>query len=195
MAAAEIAVKPVGDSIVSYYFTDYDGKAKINEISSGLYFVTITYLGYESFTDSIDIKRSKQFSFQLSEAMNLIEEVKIVGKNHFAADGDKMIVDPEPLVAFSTNTLEVLEATPGLIVDPDNGIFLNNASPATIFINGREQRLGSQDLINILRSLPPGNIKQIEIIRSPSSKFNASSTGGIINIVLKKVLNWEGMAV
>lgn len=76
-----------------------------------------------------------------------------------------MIVDPEPLVAFSTNTLEVLEATPGLIVDPDNGIFLNNASPATIFINGREQRLGSQDLINILRSLPPGNIKQIEIIR------------------------------
>lgn len=188
LAAAEIAVKPVGDSIVSYYFTDYDGKAKINEISSGLYFVTITYLGYESFTDSIDIKSGQNnFSFQLSEAMNLIEEVKIVGKRPLLRqDGDKMIVDPEPLVAFSTNTLEVLEATPGLIVDPDNGIFLNNASPATIFINGREQRLGSQDLINILRSLPPGNIKQIEIIRSPSSKFNASSTGGIINIVLKK---------
>jgi iron complex outermembrane recepter protein len=46
--------------------------------------------------------------------------------------------------------------------------------------------MSSQDVNNILRSLPPGSIQYIEVIRNPSAKFAASSSGGVINVVLKK---------
>jgi hypothetical protein len=74
-----------------------------------------------------------------------------------------------PGAGISTNTLEILESTPGLLVDQDGGIYLSSATPAIIFINGREQKMSSQDIMTILRSLPPGSVQRIEVIRTPSA--------------------------
>jgi hypothetical protein len=71
-------------------------------------------------------------------------------------------------------------------VDYEAGIYLTSATPAVIFVNGREQKLSNQDIITLLRSLPPGSIERIEVMRTPSTKYDAASSGGIINIVLKK---------
>ncbi|MDV7392755.1 TonB-dependent receptor plug domain-containing protein, partial [Arthrospira platensis SPKY1] len=90
------------------------------------------------------------------------------------------------MVSISSNALELLETVPGMFVDPDGGIFLNNATPAQIYINGREQRMSQQDMASILRSLPPGSIQRIEVLRTPSTRYDAASSGGIVNIVLKK---------
>ena len=73
-------------------------------------------------------------------------------------EDDKMIIDPQPIANTSTNTLEILEKTPGLFVDQDGNIYLTSATPAVVYINGREQRMGAQDIAGILRSLPPDNI-------------------------------------
>jgi len=73
-----------------------------------------------------------------------------------------------------------------LFVDQDGGIFLNSATPATVYINGREQKMSNQDINTILRSLPPASVERIEVIRTPSARFSASASGGIVNIVLKK---------
>ncbi|MBK6949284.1 MAG: TonB-dependent receptor plug domain-containing protein [Haliscomenobacter sp.] len=89
----------------------------------------------------------------------------------------------------STNTLEILEKTPGLFVDQDGNIYLTSATPAVVYINGREQRMGAQDIAGILRSLPPDNIQRIEVLRTPSTKYDAASSGGIVNVVLKKASN------
>ncbi len=99
---------------------------------------------------------------------------------------DKTIVDAEVLASSSTNAYEVLEKTPGAIVDQDGNVYLNSQSPATIYINGREVKLSSSDLASLLKSLPANSISKIEILRSPSAKYDASSSGGIVNIVLKK---------
>jgi hypothetical protein len=90
------------------------------------------------------------------------------------------------MASISTNTLEILESTPGLLVDQDGGIYLSSATPAIIFINDREQKMSSQDIMTILRSLPPGSVQRIEVIRTPSARYSASSSGGIINVVLKR---------
>lgn len=66
------------------------------------------------------------------------------------------------------------------------GVYISGTTPAKIYINGREQKLSNQDIATILRSLPPNSVEKIEIIRSPSTKYDAATTGGIINIVLKK---------
>ncbi len=101
-------------------------------------------------------------------------------------EDDKTIVDAEVLANSSTNAYEVLEKTPGTIVDQDGNVYLNSATPAIIYINGREVRLSAADLTSLLKSLPAGSVSKIEILRTPSAKFDAASSGGIVNIVLKK---------
>ena len=53
-------------------------------------------------------------------------------------------------------------------------------------INGRELRLSAADIASLLKSLPASSISKIETISNPSAKYDAASSGGIVNIVLKK---------
>ncbi|MES1216722.1 MAG: TonB-dependent receptor, partial [Bacteroidota bacterium] len=86
----------------------------------------------------------------------------------------------------STNAYEVLEKTPGAVVDQDGNVYLNSNAPATIYINGREMKMSADDIASLLKSLPAGSVSKIEILRTPSAKYDAANSGGIVNIVLKK---------
>lgn len=101
-------------------------------------------------------------------------------------EDDKTIVDAEALANSSTNAFEVLEKTPGAVVDQDGNVYLSSTTPATVYINGREMKLSSADIASLLKSLPAGSVSKIEILRTPSAKYDASGSGGIVNIVLKK---------
>src|SRR5215217_5824692 len=80
----------------------------------------------------------------------------------------------------------MLEKTPGLFVDQDGNIYLSSTTPATVYINGREQKMSAADMATLLKNLPPTAIASIEILRTPSAKYDASGSGGIVNIILKK---------
>jgi outer membrane receptor protein involved in Fe transport len=67
---------------------------------------------------------------------------------------------------------------PSVSVDVDGNVEMRNSSP-TIFIDGRPTIL-------TLDQIPSDNIDRIELITNPSAKYDAASTGGIINIILKK---------
>ncbi|MEN9963905.1 MAG: hypothetical protein RL582_1000 [Bacteroidota bacterium] len=101
-------------------------------------------------------------------------------------EDDKTIVDATSIASSSTNAFEVLEKTPGAIIDQDGNVYLNSTTPASIQINGREMKMSSADLSALLKSLPANSIQKIEVLRNPSAKYDASSSGGILNIVLKK---------
>ncbi len=101
-------------------------------------------------------------------------------------EDDKMIVDAELLANSSSNAYEVLEKTPGAVVDQDGNVYLNSANPAQIQINGKEVKLSTADVASLLKSLPANSVVKIEVLRNPSAKYDAGSSGGIINIVLKK---------
>ena len=101
-------------------------------------------------------------------------------------EDDKTIVDAEVLANSSSNAYEVLEKTPGAVVDQDGSVYLNSSTAATIQINGREVKLNAADIASLLKSLPASSVTKIEILRTPSAKYDANSSGGIINIVLKK---------
>ena len=101
-------------------------------------------------------------------------------------EDDKTIVDATVLANSSINAMEVLEKTPGVIIDQDGNVYLNGLTPASVYINGREMKLSSEDLASLLKNLPAGSVSKIEILRNPSAKYDAASSGGIVNIVLKK---------
>lgn len=176
------------DSTVVYGITDQRGTASFDRLNPGTFRLIISYIGFETLEETLVITRDQlRFEFQLrDDILSLGEFVVTARRPLIRQEADMMILDPEPLATISTNTLEVLESTPGLFVDPDGGIFLSGATPATILINGREQRMSNQDINALLRSLPPSSVDRIEVIRTPSARYAAASSGGIINIVLKR---------
>lgn len=168
--------------------TNLSGMARFDGLDNAHYLLQIRYVGYTTIERPIILNPDQRhFEFVMAADAIALGEVTITARRPLVRqEDDKMIVDPEPLVGLSTNTLEILEKTPGLFVDQDGGIFLSSATPAAIYINGREQKMSSQDINTILRSLPPASVLRIEVIRTPSTRYDAASSGGIINIVLKK---------
>ncbi len=116
-----------------------------------------------------------------------LQDVVVVSKKPLIKqEDDKTVVDAEVLANSSTNAYEILEKTPGVIVDQDGNVYLSSTTPATVLINGREMKLSSADLASLLKSLPAGSVSKIEMLRTPSAKYDAASSGGMVNIVLKK---------
>lgn len=168
--------------------TNLDGIAVFEKVTNGKYALNISFIGYAPLDTTLVItSASRNFAVTMQTSSIGLQEVNIVARRPIITqEDDKTIIDPSPLVNTATNTLEVLESTPGVYVDQESGIYLSGTTPAAVYINGREQKMGNQDLNTILRSLPPSSIEKIELLRTPSAKFDAASSGGIVNIVLKK---------
>lgn len=94
-------------------------------------------------------------------------------------DVDKRVFSAERnLTATGGTAIDVMKNIPSVTVDVDGNVQLRNASPQ-LFVDGRPTIL-------TLDQIPADNIDRVELITNPSAKFDASSSGGIINIILKK---------
>ena len=176
------------DSSIVYNMSENDGQAVFSNVFSDLYNLKITHIGYKTIDTMVNITNAnRSFEFSMEIGSVSLSEVSIIGKKPLIRqEDDKMIIDPAPIASTASNTLEVLESTPGMYVDQEGGIYLTGSTPAVVYINGREQKMSNQDISVLLRSLPPYSVEKIEVLRTPSTKYDASSSGGIINIILKK---------
>ncbi len=92
---------------------------------------------------------------------------------------DRKIFDVEKNITSKGGTaVDVMKNIPSLTVDVEGNVQMRNSSPQ-IFIDGRPTIL-------TLDQIPADDIERVELLTNPSAKFDASSSGGIINIVLKE---------
>ncbi len=157
-------------------------------VQNNSYNIKISAIGIKPITSTVQIGNTDTTINLLANiAVGNLDVVQVVAtKPLVKEEEDKTIVDAEQLAVSSTNGFEVLEKTPGVIIDQDGNIFLNTNSPAIVYINGKELRLSSAEVTTLLKNLPSNAISKIEILRNPSAKFDAASSGGIVNIILKK---------
>ncbi|WP_419868077.1 TonB-dependent receptor domain-containing protein [Chryseobacterium sp. CT-SW4] len=101
---------------------------------------------------------------------------------------DKKTYDPsQDIVSKGGNLQDVLTNVPSVSVDTDGTVSMRGNSNVKFLINGKPSALlGVDDGANALQSIPADQIERIEVITNPSSKFEASGTAGILNIILKK---------
>lgn len=167
---------------------DSSGLAKFNLVKGNQYSVRVTSVNYQELEKRITLTGNQtSFTFSLEPVGKTLDAVVITSQRPLMKqEDDKTIVDPENLVASSTSGYEVIEKTPGLFVDQDGNIYISSLSPAAVQINGRDMKMSASDIATMLKSLPPNSISKIEIVRTPSAKYDASSSGGVVNVVLKK---------
>lgn len=189
MAFASFTVVKRTDSLqLLQKVSDSSGIVKFSLENGIQYVVKISSVNFQPLEKGITVKTGHQnFSFTLESLTGVMKGVTVTAsKPLMRQEDDKTILDPEPIAAASTNAYEILEKTPGIFVDQDGNVYLSSMTPATILINGRDMKMSVADVSTMLKNLPPNAISKIEIMRTPSAKYDAASTGGMINIVLKK---------
>jgi hypothetical protein len=165
-----------------------NGTANFAVNSFSKFLLKLSSVTFESIDKIITVTdKPVSINFIVKTKNTMLGDVVVVSKKPLIKqEDDKTIVDAEVLANSSTNAYEVLEKTPGAIVDQDGNVYLASTTPATIMINGREMKLSSADIASLLKSLPAGSVSKIEILRNPSAKYDAASSGGMVNIILKK---------
>ncbi len=188
LSFATVTVTSVKDSTQIFNMVSDSSGTVVFNLAHEQYLVAVSSVNYAPFKKGITVKTAHPFfTFTTDVVSRLLQGINIISSRPvMRQEDDKTIVDPENLAASSTNAYEILEKTPGLFVDQDGNIYISSTTPATVYINGREQKMSAADIATMLKNLPPNSISNIEILRTPSAKYDASGSGGIVNIILKK---------
>lgn len=161
-------------------------------VKSGSYVIAVSYMGSLAYqSDLLKITGDRNLgTLKIETSARTLKEIIIQGagsKTLIKVEGRKMIYDiGKSITAQGTNALEAIQKTPGVMVNQDNSITLNGASAALVMINGRQTYLQADELAQLLKTIPASDMKSIEIIKNPSSAYDAAGTGGVINLVLQK---------
>jgi hypothetical protein len=172
--------------------TDEAGNFSISTTKTARVKLVVSSLGYTSYSsEEFELLAGLQKDFGalvLADELTGLDEVTVnATRPQIIIEPDKTIVNVEGTVmAEGANALDVLGRSPGVFITSDGSINLNGRTGVTVMINDRPMYMSAADLTSFLRSMPADNIKSIEVITSPSARFDAEGAAGVINIQLKK---------
>ncbi len=196
IASASVQLYPVGktevNSLIAGMLSRPNGDFRLQRLpEKDSFYLIISPLGYHRFEKTIIIDRQKSKgntkTFQLDlgnipleTEYKALADVTVTSSRPALEMGiDRKIYNVEKsLVATGGTAVDIMKTIPSVTVDIDGNIELRNSTPQ-LFIDGRPTIL-------TLDQIPADHIEKIELITNPSAKFDASSSGGIINVVLKK---------
>ncbi len=195
LAFANILLLQANDStFVSGATSDDNGSFELNAKTPGDYIVTVSVLGFNTYTSSTfilsDSQSEKELGIvQLTEGALALNEVQVVGSLPLIERKiDRLVVN----VANKVNTagssaLEILERSPGVVVNRQgNSIAMLGKEGVNVMVNGKLQYMPRDALFSYLQGMDADNIQSLELITTPPANLDAQGNAGYINLVLKK---------
>ncbi|MCR9064230.1 MAG: TonB-dependent receptor [Cytophagales bacterium] len=157
------------------------------------YYIKISSVGFaDTFTSAIMIENETPIRLgllKMTADLTALNEVVIRTKKDIVQQTEmgQVINVQNSLMTQGSSAMQVIERLPGVLVDKRNNQFgLNGQSGVTVLFNGRRVQLSMPDLMALLESTDANNIEKIELLTSPSAKYDADGGAGLINIVFKK---------
>jgi ferric enterobactin receptor len=191
--------KQGGTSPFNGVVTDEKGNFAIEHIAAGDYILKVDFIGYNQkvFAHVVigpTMQNENLGIINLQAAQNQLQDVVVTAKKPVVENKiDKMVYNPaNDLTAQGGVAIDILKKVPQISVDIDGNVELQGNSNIRFLINGKPSSIFGASLSEALQSIPASQIKSIEVITSPGAKYDASGTGGIINIILKSN-NVEGI--
>lgn len=189
-----VLLKHVKDSVlIKGELSSAEGLCTFENINEGQYFIQATLMGYTSYNSANFNVTAGHGTMQLpnivlQQSAKSLQGVTVSAQKPFIErrDGATVLNVESSLAASGGNALDILKRAPGVQIDQDDNVLLKGKAGVTIMLDGKLTYLSGEQLANLLKSLPAETISQIEIITSPSAKYDASGNSGIINIKTKK---------
>ncbi len=169
-----------------------NGSFQLNKPDTGNYVLSFTHTGFAE--KKIDIKIISQAgdmqidAVQLSGSTAMMNEVKVTSQRPMIEQSDdKIVFNVEDDPTNKTETaLDILRKTPFITVDGEDNIKVNGKANFKVLLNGRETSMFARNIKEALRGFPGAVISKIEVITTPSAKYDGEGIGGLINIITKK---------
>lgn len=180
----------IKDVVLTSTMTDSLGRYQFGAYAAAGISLHFKHLGFEG--KKITIAPESHLSLPLYTILEhrnalKINEVEVVGRKRGGLsktlEGFSFQID-ESLRLLSI--WEIMKQTPLIDAREDGTLNVLGKSGIQLYLNGRKTNLAGNDLVEMLKNISSENLKNIEIITSPSSKYEAQGNAGIINIVLKK---------
>jgi hypothetical protein len=189
LSKASISLQNLKDSIINKTATSERGVFSCSNLSDGEYILIVSYIGYDSVRIKIEIENNQTKDFpdtiQLAQTNKNLEQVIVTGKKNFVEFKPNQItlnVAQSP-VATNGNAYDAIKLAPGIIETPDGLTF--RGKKTLVLINGRQTYLTDADLKQMLTAMPATDIDKIQIVTSPSAKYDANAES-VIDIRLAK---------
>lgn len=179
------------DSIIfKSELTNVEGKFVI-ETEKGEYSLLVRQLGVIYHKQKINATQEIYIGvINIAEKTMELQEVVITSKKKLIERKvDRLIFNVEnSITAAGGDAIDALKIVPLVKVKNDN-ISIIGKSGVSVMIDNKIIQLSGDDLLNYLKSISSDNIRNIEIITTPPSKYDAEGNSGIVNINLKKAKN------
>lgn len=192
LAFANVRLFRFNDILLEGTITDEDGSFEFDELALANGYLLINYMGYEETRVDITLNRNKKVEYlrkiKVKRSSVSLEEVAInEEKPIYEAKMEKIIYNAEnDLNESLDDAADVLRKTPLLSVDMDGNVSLRGSKNVKFLVNGKESTFFSGSASDALKMIPADEIKSVEVITSPTAKYEGEGEAGIINIITKK---------
>ena len=186
---ATVVIKNLTTKQLSGGITDVDGNFKI-KIKEGVYEISFEFISFKTIIMN-DIKINKPIDFgviKLKENSSKLDEIVIIAeKSTVDIRLDKRIYNVgKDMTIKGGSASDVLDNVPSVNVDVEGNVSLRGNENVRILIDGKPSALVGLNGTDALRQLPANAIEKVEVITSPSARYDAEGTAGILNIILRK---------
>ncbi|WP_138480427.1 TonB-dependent receptor domain-containing protein [Dyadobacter bucti] len=172
--------------------TDDKGAFTLTKVASGDFKILISFIGYKTKTIA-NVKIDRRTDLDLGTiafAPDVVQlnEVEVVGMAQMIEEKvDRLVYNAEKdITSKGGDASDVMRKVPMLTVDLDGNVSLRGSSNVRVLINNKPSTIIATSVADALKQIPADMIKSVEVITSPSAKYDAEGSAGIINIITKK---------
>lgn len=180
--------KPIDGTV-----TDVKGAFLLKSVPDGDFKFVASFIGYKNFeiaklTIGKGSKEQNLGNINLPPDVRMLAEVTVTGEKAIIEDKvDRLVYNAEKDISNTGGDAgDVLRKVPLLSVDLDGNVSMRGSENIRVLINGKPSTIVANSVADALKMIPSDQIKTVEVITSPSAKYDAEGSAGIINIITKK---------
>jgi outer membrane receptor protein involved in Fe transport len=184
-----LLLNPTDSSLIKGVISGEDGFFQFSQIPKRSYLLKTIFIGFQDHYQKLLITEDLNIPpIQLLESSKELNEVLVTAeKPLFEKQMDRLVVNvQQSITAAGNSVLEVLQKSPGIMVNNKNDMTMNGKSGIMVMINNRPMRLPIDAVIQMLDGMSAANVEKIELITTPPAKYDAEGSAGIIHIVMKE---------
>jgi outer membrane receptor protein involved in Fe transport len=181
---ANVSLWKKDSTVFQGLLSDSLGQFSFKNIPANISFVKVQALGYRSYNASI-LGKNSFLTIKLKPETTVLNEVFVQGERSVSdLQIDKQIFNTRQFQNSANGTgLDLIQRLPSVTVNTEGNVTLRGSSGFILLVDGKPS---SRNPADVLAQIPSNLIESVEILTTPSARYDADGKAGMINIITKK---------